>query len=180
MDSHIGRRIVVLGSSGSGKTTLARHLARMLGIPHVELDALHWEANWTEAADEVFRARVTNALRGDAWVVDGNYSTVRDIIWAQADTLVWLDYTLGLILRRLARRTLRRVFTREELWNGNRESLRNALSPNDNSVFVWAIKNYKKRRRDYPILFSQPQHAHLQVIHLHTPRQTEQWLADVD
>ncbi len=173
------QRIVVVGSTGSGKTTMARQLGGLLGLPHVELDALHWDANWTEAPDDVFRQRVVNALSGDGWVVDGNYSAVRDLIWGRTDTIVWLDYSLGLILRRLARRTARRVFTREQLWNGNHESLRNALSPNDKSLFVWAVKKYQQRRREYPILFSQPEYAHLRVVRLHTPKETERWLAQI-
>jgi adenylate kinase family enzyme len=42
------RRIHVVGTSGSGKTTLARQIAERLDIPHVELDALHWEPHWTK------------------------------------------------------------------------------------------------------------------------------------
>ena len=87
------RRIAVVGTSGSGKTTLAHRLAERLGIPHVELDALHWGPNWTPVAADLFRERVAQALSGEAWVVDGNYSRVRDIIWTRADTLVWLDYS---------------------------------------------------------------------------------------
>src|SRR5205809_1832315 len=88
------RRVVVVGTTGSGKTTLAGRLAQRLGVPHVELDALHWEANWVEAGDEVFRERAARALTGSAWVVDGNYSKVRDIVWGRADMVVWLDYPL--------------------------------------------------------------------------------------
>ena len=41
-------RVVVVGTSGSGKTTLASRLAEILSVPHIELDALHWEAHWQE------------------------------------------------------------------------------------------------------------------------------------
>ena len=51
------RRIAVVGTSGSGKTTLAHRLAQQLGIPHVELDALHWDPNWTPAPPDTFRER---------------------------------------------------------------------------------------------------------------------------
>lgn len=115
-----GRRIVVVGTTGSGKTTTARRLAANLGYPHVELDALHWEPNWTPAPVEVFRRRVREVTRAACWVVDGNYSQVRDVLWPAADTIVWLDYALPVIMGRLLRRTARRALPREELWNGNR------------------------------------------------------------
>jgi adenylate kinase family enzyme len=101
-----GRRISVVGTSGSGKTTLARQISQRLAIPHVELDALHHEPDWQEAPIDVFRKRVEQSLSSDSWVVDGNYSKVRDIVWSRADTVVWLDYSLPVIMTRLLRRTL--------------------------------------------------------------------------
>lgn len=171
-------RINVTGTTGSGKTTMARNLASRLGVPHVELDALHWDANWTEAPDEVFRERTARALAGEEWAVDGNYSAVRDIVWSRANLIVWLDYSLPVILGRLWRRSVGRVITQEELWNGNRESVRTLFFSRD-SLFLWALQTYKKRRREYPVLFKMPQHAHLKVVHLKSPREAEAWLAGV-
>ena len=88
------RRISVIGTSGSGKTTFARRLAERAKLPHVELDALFWGPNWTPADDTLFRERVTTALSGDAWVCDGNYSSVRPMVLARADTVIWLDLPL--------------------------------------------------------------------------------------
>jgi adenylate kinase family enzyme len=170
-----GQRIHVVGTTGSGKTTTASHVAARLEVTHVELDALHWQPNWTEAPLHVFRQRTQEALSGDAWVVDGNYSKVRDIVWARADTIVWLDYPLPLILWQLAVRTFRRVFLREELWNRNRETLRTALFSRD-SLFLWALKTYRRRRQEYPRLFNLPQHAHLNLIHLTSPGKTRTWI----
>ena len=82
------RRIAVVGTTGSGKTTLDRWLGRALEVTHVELDALNWEPNWKTAPTEVFRRRVADALDGEAWVSDGNYTAVRDIVWDRATTLV--------------------------------------------------------------------------------------------
>ena len=173
-----GPRILVVGSSGSGKTTLAGQLTARLGIPHVELDALHWEAGWIEAPDALMRERVAAALAGPGWVIDGNYSQVRDLTWGQADTFVWLDYGLPLILARLSRRTFGRILTRAELWHGNRESLRNALFSRD-SLFLWTLSTYRRRRRDYPALLRQPEYAHLTVLRFATPRATARWLASL-
>lgn len=173
-----GRRIVVIGLTGSGKTTMARELGGRLGIPHVEMDALHWEPGWQMAPLEVFRERASEATAGEQWVIDGNYSKVRDLTWPRADTVVWLDYPLRVSLWRLWWRTLRRVFSGEELWNGNRESFRGAFLSRD-SLFLWAIQTYPRRKRDYPVLLQQPEHAHLRVIRLTSPRAADRWLAQI-
>jgi adenylate kinase family enzyme len=171
----VGRRIAVVGTTGSGKTTMARDVAGRLGVPHVELDALNWGPNWAEASREDFRERTVQALHTDAWTVDGNYSKVRDIVWSRADTVVWLDYALPVIMWRLVRRTFKRVTTRQELWGGNRETIKSALFDKD-AIIWWALRTYRRRRREYPILLSQPEHAHLAVAHLRSPRMAEQWL----
>jgi adenylate kinase family enzyme len=169
------RRIVVVGVTCSGKTTLARQLAAHLGCPHVDLDALHWEAGWQAAPLTVFRERVAGELDRVAWVVDGNYSKVRDLVWPLADMLVWLDYALPLALWRLVRRTARRIVTREVLWNGNRETVR-ALLGRD-SLLAWLVKSYFKMRRGYPLLLARPEYAHLTVVRLRSPGETRRWLA---
>jgi adenylate kinase family enzyme len=174
----IGQRIAVIGTTGSGKTTLAAQLALSLSVSHIELDALHWEPHWAEAPPDVFRARVTQALSLDTWVVDGNYSKVRDMVWVRADTVVWLDYSLPVMLGRLTKRTLYRIVTREELWNGNRESLRGTLFSRD-SIFLWALKTYRRRRSEYPLLFAQPEYCHLTVIRLPSPHVANDWLDSI-
>ena len=165
----------MVGTSGSGKTTLATQIAGRLGVPHVELDALHWGPHWTPAAPEVFQARVAAALADEAWVVDGNYSRVRDQIWARADTLVWLDYPLWRIMARLLWRTLRRALRQEDLWGSNRESLYKAFFSRD-SILLWALQTYRRRRREYLPLVRLPPHRELRVVHLRSPRAADHWL----
>lgn len=174
----IGQRIVVIGTTCSGKTTLASQLSARLGVPHIELDALHWEPNWREAPLDVFRARVTQVISADAWIADGNYGKVRDLVWSCADTLIWLDFSLPVVLRRLAKRTLRRALTRQELWNGNRETLRGGFFSRD-SLFLFAIKTHRRRQNENPMLLASPEYSHLAVIHLRSPREVEHWLAGI-
>jgi adenylate kinase family enzyme len=157
---------------------MARRLAQGLGLRHVELDALHWEPGWTMATIEEFRRRTAEALAGEEWTADGNYSKVRDIVWGRADTLVWLDYGLPVVLWRVVSRTMRRILTREELWSGNRESLRTSLLSRD-SIILWAMTSYRRRRREVPALLSQPEYGHLQVVHLRSVRQARRWLEEV-
>jgi adenylate kinase family enzyme len=171
-------RISVIGTSGSGKTTLAGKLAKILGIPHVELDALHWGANWTPVPRDVFRSRLRETIKADRWVADGNYSKdARDLIWERADTYVWLNYSLPVMFYRIMRRTLRRAVTGEECCNGNRESLRVALSRD--SVILWALQTYRRRRAEYPALLATLEQRGAQIIELHSPKEADRWLARV-
>jgi len=144
-------------------------------MPHVELDSLNWGPDWTEVPVELFRDRVGTALHGDSWVVDGNYSKVRDIVWSRADTVVWLDFPLWLILWRLVRRTFQRTLTREELWGGNRERFREQFFSRS-SLLLWALQTYRRRRRGYPQLLAKPEYAHLRQVRLQSPRETATWL----
>ncbi len=169
----------MVGSTGSGKTTFARRLAQILSVDFVELDALNWEANWTMAAEHAFHAKIDAATSQDSWVVDGNYGGrgAREIVWGRADTVIWLDYPLWLILARLARRNLSRIKTGEEIWpgTGNRETVRNSFFSSD-SLYVWALKSYRRRNRLLPELLARPEYAHLALHRFREPREAEQWL----
>jgi len=98
----VARRIAVAGASGNGKTTLSKRLAAKLGVPYVELDALNHLPGWTEATPEALRRDVEAAMnRSDGWVLDGTYQNkIGDVVLRRADTLVWLDQSLPLIVWR--------------------------------------------------------------------------------
>jgi adenylate kinase family enzyme len=168
------QRIVIVGTSGSGKTTVAARMARELGFPHIELDALHWELNWTEALPEVLRERVMKAAEGSSWVIDGNYGMVRDIVWGRADTVLWLDYSFSLVYWRVVFRTLRGIFTGKELWNGNRENLSSLIGKD--SMPNWVKKMYSRIKIEYSAIFEQPEHDHIHFIRHRTSQETEEWL----
>jgi adenylate kinase family enzyme len=174
----LGQRISVIGTTGCGKTTLAAALAEILNIPHIELDALHWGANWEEPPCDVFRDRVAQALSVTTWITDGNYGKIRDTIWSQADTLIWLDYPRSIIFWRLLRRTLKRTLTRERLWNGNTENIYNQFFTRD-SLFYYAATTYKRRRQSYRKIIQEKQYSHLQVIIHNHPHQTRAWLSEL-
>ncbi len=174
------RRTVVVGTTGSGKSATAARLATVLGAPLVELDAINWQPNWVALTDTdvpLFRSRVREAVRGGAWVVDGNYGAARDLIWPKATAVVWLDYSFGLVFWRLLRRTLRRSLRRETLWAGNRETLGRALSRD--SILLWAFKSHWRRRRTFRRLFAEPEQAHLRPFHMRRPSGAERWLRSV-
>jgi adenylate kinase family enzyme len=173
------RRICVIGTTGSGKSTLASELARRLHIPHVELDAIHWEPGWKESDREITRTRARDIALTDAWIVDGNYGFLRDILWRRAEALVWLDYPLPLIFWRLWWRTWKRVLKKELLWGTNTERLGPQFFSKD-SLFLWALKSYRKHQRDFSTLPTLPEYAHLRVYRFRSPGKTERWLASLE
>jgi adenylate kinase family enzyme len=164
---------IVASASGNGKTTLGRELARRLGLPFVELDALVHGPGWVETPDDELRAQLGPFLASDRWVIDGTYQRkLGDLVLRSADAVVWLDLPIRVWLPRLIRRTWRRVRGREQLWNGNSESLASAIWGRE-SLFVWAFRCHFRRRREWPKALS-----HLRVIRLRTPAEVEKFLTE--
>ena len=174
------RRVVVGGETSAGKTTFSRALAARLDLPLIELDALFWGPNWSKPAPEDFRARVAERVAGDAWVIDGNYSATRDLVWARADTFIWLDPPFRVLLWRLFQRTNRRIRSREELWagSGNRERFRSAYLSKD-SLYVWLVRAYRRHQRAWPQALGRPEYAHLRVHRFRSPRDAQRWFERV-
>jgi len=167
------QRVSVVGNSGSGKTTLAAEIARRIGAPHLELDSVFHQPGWQPLPAAELRARVAEFVASDKWVVDGNYSTVQDLLWQRADTVVWLDPPRHRVMRRIIWRTLRRVFSRAELWNGNREPWANLLRADPaKSIIAWAWSRHHVYRARYLSAQADPANARLTFIRLRTDRDT--------
>jgi adenylate kinase family enzyme len=169
------RRVAVIASaSGSGKTTLGRAVAERLGVPFLELDALVHGPHWVETPNAELRAQVEPVVRSDGWVIDNPYERkLGTLVLDAADTVVWLDLPARVWLWRLARRTTRRLVRRERLWNGNRESLRNAFWGRE-SLFVFALLTHRTRRRQWPTTL-----AAYPVVRLRSQAAVDTWLARV-
>jgi len=161
----------VVGTTCAGKTTVAKRLAERHGVPHVELDALHWGPGWSEPSAEEFRARVQEALAGEAWVADGAYhGKLGDLVVNRAELVVWLDLPLRVTFPRLWRRTRQRMRDRTELWAGNRETWGGALFSRD-SLFLWALRTNSQRRALY-----EERLARYDFVRLRSARETQDWL----
>jgi adenylate kinase family enzyme len=145
------KRVVVIGVTSSGKSTLAEALARRFAMDFIELDALHWEPNWKGAPLEVFRARVEKAIQAEKWVVAGNYHIVRDLIWPNAEAVIWLDYPFMTVFWQLTRRTFKRWWNQEVLWDTtwNRFSITSSFG-HRNRCFIGCSKRTGAENERFP------------------------------
>lgn len=174
------QRVSVVGNSGAGKSTLARALAGLLGADFLELDSVNHQADWVPLATEEFRSRVAAAVAGERWVIDGNYSKVRDLVWARADTVVWMDLPRRTVTRRVIWRSVRRMALRTELWNGNRERWRYLFSlDKEESVLLWAWQTHAATRAKFEAAMADPRNGHLRFVRLDSPAAMRRFLRSV-
>jgi adenylate kinase family enzyme len=170
----VRQRIVIYGVTGAGKSTLGRRLARDLGIHHIELDSLFHGPNWTPTPPEAFLAKVQAEMERSpgGWVADGNYGQVRPVLLSQADTVVWLRLPWRVTYWSLVKRTFGRWRRNEELWNGNRESLRMQFLDRD-SLLLFGITNYRSSVRKTRRALAELDHK-AEVFEVRSRRQLEE------
>jgi adenylate kinase family enzyme len=172
-------RIVVQGASGSGKSSLAATLAVSLGVPHLELDSIYHQPGWTSLDVGEFRHVVSVFATQQSWVVDGNYSQVRDLLWSRANIIVFVDLPRRVVMTRLVIRTLRRILRHEDLWNGNRESLRNLVSTDPlKNIILWSWLTHAKYHDVVPDE-ARRNASHANVVTLRTPSDVQAFLRKV-
>jgi adenylate kinase family enzyme len=169
----------VVGNSGSGKTLFARRLAQALGVPHIELDAIHHLPAWEPIDPDLFLSEVETLTTAEGWVIDGNYRTVvvDGPVWRRADTVVWIDLPRRVVMYQVIARTLRRIVRREELWNGNREPLSNLYAWDPyKSIIRWSWTQHSKCQQRFSSAMSAPVYGHLRFVRLRSHAEMDRCL----
>lgn len=169
-------RVNIIGTSGSGKTTFGRQLAEILKIPFIELDAIFWGPNWSPSEDQALLSKLSKALEGENWVLDGNYTRTTAVKWERVEVVVWLDFSFPRTLCQAVSRAIQRLLSKEELWpgTGNRESLRMLFSKE--SIVLWTITSYGRKRKNIIRMMEAPEYAHIQFHRLRSPAQAKTFL----
>jgi hypothetical protein len=168
------RRIVVYGVTGSGKSTLAEQLSLATGIPWHAVDDLTWRPGWVEVPKEEQRRLIQDICAGPEWILDSAYGSWLEIPLSRAQVVVALDYPRWLSWLRVVRRTVRRLVRRTPVCNGNRETLRRALSPQD-SIIGWHNRSFARKRERIRSWAADP--AGPAVLVLRSPRAARALLA---
>lgn len=110
------QRVMIIGQPGSGKSTLARTLGEITHLPVVHIDHIHWKAGWVERSGSEKDALCAEVHARESWIFEGGRSSTWPERLSRADTLIWLDFSLPVRMRRVLWRTLR-------YWGRNRPDL---------------------------------------------------------
>lgn len=103
-----GERIMVCGPSNNGKSTLAVAIGEKLDLPIVHVDLLRHlpHTDWQQRPDSDFARLHEEAIAGERWVMDGNYSKLMPQRLARATGIILLGANRWANLFRYFRRTL--------------------------------------------------------------------------
>ncbi len=165
------RRIAVVGCSGSGKSTLAAALAARLGLPYVATDAVFWTGDWRPTPATEVRAWLAAATAAERWVTDGNFDGERDLVWARADLIVWLDLPLGVVLGQALRRNLGWWIDGTRVWGGQRMTLAKAISG-----VRHVLRSHGEKRRAYPAWLAE---LEAPSVRIERPARLDDWVRTV-
>jgi adenylate kinase family enzyme len=166
-------RVIVAGTAGSGKTTMAARIAEVLGLQHVEIDALFHGPDWTPRP--TFLEDVHRFAAEPAWVTEWQYSSARAHLAARADLVVWLDLPKRVVMLQVIRRTLTRRLRRQHLWNGNIEPPLRTILTDPDYIVRWAWRTrHKTEDRINTLLHEDPDRL---VVRLRTHEEANQWLS---
>jgi len=164
------QRAVVVGCCGAGKSTFSAALARRLGVPYVERDALG------ELGSDTYRGAVAGIVRAEGWVFDGPPYFVDDLVYPAAQRVIWLDYSRALVLWRATGRSLRRTCAAPEAGKDGWRGLRQWIAPGG-PCFAGSV--YAARKREFRQLQHRPDLAG-KVLHLGDPAAARAWLASLE
>lgn len=98
------KKILIIGSSGAGKSTLSKRLSAKTGLKIIHLDKIYWKPNWTEPEKDEWKKTLEKALRGDEWIMDGNFSGTLDVRVPACDTIIFLEMPPAVCVYRVLKR----------------------------------------------------------------------------
>jgi len=164
---------MIIGSGGAGKSTLARQLGKMLDLPVIHLDAVHWQPGWVAMPKDEWCGKVAEMTQGERWIIDGNYGGTLPARLAVADTIIFLDYPWWLCLWRVLRRRVQyHGRTRPDLSPGCPEQL-------DWEFLKWVCVDFPRHSRGRILQLVQEHGGHAHLIQHQSPRETRRWLAEI-
>ena len=166
-ESHLMRRVLILGCSGAEKSTFARQLGAITGLPVVHLDQLYWQPGWVEPDREQWLRALRCVLECDAWILDGHFGSSISMRLEAADTVILFDFPSMICIRRVLTRVLKGLGkTRPDMASGCPERFDATFLR-----FIWTF-----RRQRLPQVMKKLEGFPGELIILRKPRQVRDLL----
>lgn len=168
------KRVMIVGGSGSGKSTLARALGDLTGLPVHHMDRIHWMSGWQARPTEDRLPMALEVENGEAWIFEGGFSKTYDHRASRADTLIWIDLSVGLRMWRVTKRLI-------QYWGQERPDMADGCTERVHSEtlpfyrWIWDTRHSHKDRLHKVI----KDHPHLDVQRLESPRAVNRFLKTV-
>ena len=164
------QKVLVIGSCGSGKSVFSQRLGDLTGLPVIHLDRHFWRPGWVEPSKDVWQAQVEELLKGDRWIIDGNYGGTMDMRLAHCDTAIFLDFPRQVCTWRVIKRVLKNYGrTRPDLGEGCPEHV-------DLAFLKWTW-DYPTRSRPHVLERLQRVEDRVKIVTLTSSREVEKYFA---
>lgn len=92
------KKVIIIGCPGAGKSTFGRKLAGKTGLPLHYLDMIWHKPDRTTVSRENFDLRLSEIMREDVWIIDGNYIRTLPVRLHSCDTVFFFDLPLEICL----------------------------------------------------------------------------------
>lgn len=103
---------------------MAARLGKILHLPVIHLDRLHWQPGWVEPPKDEWKRKVEEIAATERWIIDGNFGGTMEIRLAACDTVIYLDFPRAICTWRVIKRRLKyRNGTRPDMGEGCPEKL---------------------------------------------------------
>ena len=92
------KKVMIIGCPGAGKSTFSRKLRDITGLPLYHLDMIWHKPVKTNISREEFDSRLSEIIKKDRWIIDGNYNRTIEMRLKGCDTVFLLDFPLEVCL----------------------------------------------------------------------------------
>jgi len=169
MNTDMMKRVCVIGCGGAGKSTFSKTLALKINLPLIHLDTLFWKAGWIEEEQKIFDQKLSNALAGEKWIIDGNFQRTMPVRFEKTDTIFWLDYPTWRCLYGVFKRLFTEYGqTRSDMAEGCKESF--------DWPFLKYVLNFRKKTRPQILNILEENAGHCQIIIFQHPKDVQNWI----
>ncbi len=103
-------RTMIIGNAGGGKSTLCKVISQVHGLPHLAIDQIQWEPDWTPVCSEKVGEIHDEWLKRRCWLIDGlgDWDLLAKRMDA-ADTIIFVDHPFHVHLWWATKRQVRSI-----------------------------------------------------------------------